>query len=494
MKRLSHLFFILLTSSVSYAQVASRLIASQAIPIDSAVLNVMFVDTVAGAMNRTWVARTSSLKFRTRQIRGLKDSVALFTAPLYRPMSYVPTWSQITSKPTFSAVATSGSYNDLSNKPTIPTVPSNVSAFVNDAGYLVTVPAQSYASLTGKPNLSAVALSGNYSDLSGLPTIPSAQVNSDWNSASGVSQILNKPVIPTNTNQLVNGAGFLTGITSAQITSALGFIPYSSSNPNGYISSVPAQSFSSLTAKPTTLLGYGITDAYPLIGNPSNFLTSVPAQSWTSITGKPSFAAVATSGLYSDLSGTPTIPTTTSQITEGSRLYYTDTRARAAVSLTTTGSGAATYNPSTGALNVPTPTVYTAGTGIDITAGVISSSAAAVTFNNAPSRTIGTSFQVSMTRPARVSYTVSCVTGISLLNLNSNAQAFLEISANNSTWITVNGAGSTKTLAVSLSVGINETTLYNLQCEVPAGWWVRLRSVVSGGGTVAFSSGQEAQY
>ncbi len=45
-------------------------------------------------------------------------------------------WGEITSKPTFAAVATSGSYNDLSNKPTIPTVPANVSAFNNDAGYL----------------------------------------------------------------------------------------------------------------------------------------------------------------------------------------------------------------------------------------------------------------------------------------------------------------------------------------------------------------------
>ncbi len=33
-------------------------------------------------------------------------------------------------------VATSGSYNDLSDTPTIPTVPTNVSAFTNDAGYL----------------------------------------------------------------------------------------------------------------------------------------------------------------------------------------------------------------------------------------------------------------------------------------------------------------------------------------------------------------------
>ena len=33
-------------------------------------------------------------------------------------------------------VAISGSYNDLSDKPTIPTVPTNVSAFTNDAGYI----------------------------------------------------------------------------------------------------------------------------------------------------------------------------------------------------------------------------------------------------------------------------------------------------------------------------------------------------------------------
>jgi uncharacterized protein (TIGR02145 family) len=38
---------------------------------------------------------------------------------LYRPISYVPAWSEIIDKPTFATVATSGSYNDLNNKPTI---------------------------------------------------------------------------------------------------------------------------------------------------------------------------------------------------------------------------------------------------------------------------------------------------------------------------------------------------------------------------------------
>ncbi len=38
--------------------------------------------------------------------------------------------------------------------------------------------------------------SGSYNDLTNKPTIPSAQVNSDWNATSGVAQILNKPTIP----------------------------------------------------------------------------------------------------------------------------------------------------------------------------------------------------------------------------------------------------------------------------------------------------------
>ena len=54
----------------------------------------------------------------------------------------------------------SGSYNDLTNKPTIPTVPTNVSSFTNDAGYLTsftetdpTVPA--WAKAATKPTYTA---------------------------------------------------------------------------------------------------------------------------------------------------------------------------------------------------------------------------------------------------------------------------------------------------------------------------------------------------
>lgn len=46
-------------------------------------------------------------------------------------------------------------------------------------------------------DLATVATSGSYNDLSNKPSIPAAQVNSDWNASSGVAQILNKPNLAT---------------------------------------------------------------------------------------------------------------------------------------------------------------------------------------------------------------------------------------------------------------------------------------------------------
>lgn len=122
-------------------------------------------------------------------------------------------------------VAFSGSYTDLSNKPSIPTKTSdltNDSNFVSDANYVHTdnnFTASEKTKLAGiasgaeanvqanwsqtntsaddfiknKPSLATVATSGSYNDLSNKPTIPAAQVNSDWNASSGVAEILNKP-------------------------------------------------------------------------------------------------------------------------------------------------------------------------------------------------------------------------------------------------------------------------------------------------------------
>ena len=74
-----------------------------------------------------------------------------------------------------SSVATSGNYNDLSNKPTIPDVSNFITKDVNDLTYY-----------TLSSNLSSVATSGSYNDLSNKPTIPMKMVilkygTSTWN-------------------------------------------------------------------------------------------------------------------------------------------------------------------------------------------------------------------------------------------------------------------------------------------------------------------------
>lgn len=61
----------------------------------------------------------------------------------------------------------------------------------------------------GDKSLSKVATSGSYNDLSDKPTIPAEQVNADWNATSGKAQILNKPTIPSAVTELtVSGWGF----------------------------------------------------------------------------------------------------------------------------------------------------------------------------------------------------------------------------------------------------------------------------------------------
>lgn len=87
----------------------------------------------------------------------------------------------------------------IKNKPTIPTVPTNVSAFTNDAGYITSAPVQSVNGQTG-----IVVLN-----------IPDSPVQSNWNETDNTSLafIQNKPtipVVPTNVSAFTNDAGYLT--------------------------------------------------------------------------------------------------------------------------------------------------------------------------------------------------------------------------------------------------------------------------------------------
>jgi hypothetical protein len=86
------------------------------------------------------------------------------------------------------------------------------------------------AEILNKPTLATVATSGSYTDLINQPSIPPAQVNSDWNAVSGVAEILNKPSIPaaqiqSDWNQANNAAvDFIKN--KPTIPSTSGLVPY----------------------------------------------------------------------------------------------------------------------------------------------------------------------------------------------------------------------------------------------------------------------------
>ena len=73
----------------------------------------------------------------------------------------------------------------------------NGESLIGEGNLVINSFSGSYNDLTDKPTFSTVATTGSYNDLTDKPTIPAAQVNSDWNSSSGVSQILNKPTFST---------------------------------------------------------------------------------------------------------------------------------------------------------------------------------------------------------------------------------------------------------------------------------------------------------
>jgi len=178
----------------------------------------------------------------------------------------------------------SGSYTDLTNKPTIPTV---VSAFTNDAGYQTS--AQVNTAIQAVVGAAPAALNT-------LAKID-AQLASDESAAAVLTT-----TVSGKADKATTLAGY--GITDA-ITAATAASTYAAKATTlaGYgitdaITSATAAS--TYAAKATTLSGYGITDAY----TKTQVDTALGLKANTA-----SLATVATSGSYADLTNKPTIPT-----------------------------------------------------------------------------------------------------------------------------------------------------------------------------------------
>jgi len=206
-------------------------------------------------------------------------------------------------------VVSTGSYTDLLNKPTTGDIVEHTSALY-------------FTNARARAAISFTAGSGAYNNTTGVITIP------------------------TNTNQLANGAGFISGITSSNVTTALGFTPESTSNrgvANGYATldgtgKVPSAQLPSYV---DDVLEYTTIATFPLTGTSGIIYVTQDTNKTYRWTGS----------AYVEISPSPG---TTDSLTEGTtNKYYTDTRSRSAISFTA-GSGA--YNSVTGVITIPTNT------------------------------------------------------------------------------------------------------------------------------------------
>ena len=199
-------------------------------------------------------------------------------------------WANVLGKPTFATVATSGSYNDLTNKPTIP------------AAY--THPDTHPASMiTG---LSTVATSGSYADLTNKPTIPTVTndltdaLKSNYDTAYTHSQSAHAPSNAQKNSDITKAeieaklTGNITTHTHSQyLTEHQSLTGYAKTADLSTVAT--SGSYNDLSDKPTIPAAYTHPSSHPA----------------SMITG---LAKVATSGSYNDLSNKPTIPTIPSSL------------------------------------------------------------------------------------------------------------------------------------------------------------------------------------
>ena len=118
-------------------------------------------------------------------------------------------WDKVQNKPNFADVAASGDYNDLINKPTIPSVEGLASeTYVNEKVAAIKVPSLDGYAKTA--DLSTVATSGSYNDLKDKPTIPSTTGLASTKYVDDKVAGIVIPTVPTKVSAFENDKGYLT--------------------------------------------------------------------------------------------------------------------------------------------------------------------------------------------------------------------------------------------------------------------------------------------
>lgn len=184
-------------------------------------------------------------------------------------------WSGVTGKPTFATVATSGSYNDLTNKPTIPSLSGYATQnWVTSQGYLTSIPAAT-SSTYGGIQIGYTTSGKNYAvqlnNGKAYVNVPWTDTDTTYTAGTNISisgtaiNCTYSYSLPTATASVLGGVKIGSNIsvssgtislTSANVTSALGFTPVKTSDipkipialPNPYALTINGTSYTGSSA------------------------------------------------------------------------------------------------------------------------------------------------------------------------------------------------------------------------------------------------------
>ncbi len=168
--------------------------------------------------------------------------------------------------------ANSAGFITASSSDTLTNKQGNISQFTNDSNYLTSVPAQTFTSLTGKPTTVA-----GY----GITDAVTATSTTAFTNKSG------------NISQWTNDAGYITSETDSQtLTFSDPNLSISGGNSVNLSALTPTSlAFSAITSKPTTIAGYGITDALAIGTSATTAMAGNTTFTFSEITSKPTTLA-----------------------------------------------------------------------------------------------------------------------------------------------------------------------------------------------------------
>lgn len=304
--------------------------------------------------------------------------------------------------------------------------------------------------------------SSGASEILNKPTIPAAQVNSDWGSSSGVSQILNKPNVVLMSDTLPNRI-----MTKSAAMTATASLQSSINGKEPAISVGTSAQYLDGTKTWQTLNTTAVPEGSNLYYTSARFNTAFSGKTTTDLAEGTNlyYTAARFNTAFSGKS--------TTDLAEGTNLYFTNARSRNAISLTTTGSGAATYNSTSGVLNIPTPSAPTR------------------TFNSSPGRALSTTgtnntFVISASNDVRVVYTINF--SIALLAALSNGVVSLDYSTDGgANWVPISSVSQAYSVAITLTMNGDQT----LVGTIPAGARVRIYRSTATNCTITLTKQQE---